>query len=171
MALLVAIGAPVGLLAVLLAASIVVDLFFSHRVSASPVLGRAELVACNGAVRGLLDALVRETAALETEALVGDHDVGAEWDQFSGSWQRDWERTGTRCGFGELEGTGKGTAYDHMAWVHRNLPTTKLKYRDLLAHFSRDLGVDVAEMRDALDKSLAGLAAAKAPGGKDKPDE
>jgi hypothetical protein len=152
------VATPVALLAILLAASVVVDLFFSHRVSTSPVLGPRDLVACNGAVRGLLDSLVRETATLETEALVGDHDVGAEWDAFAGGWQRDWDGAAQRCGFGELEGTGKGAAYDRMAWVHRNLPTTRLKYRELLAHFSRDLGVDVAEMRDALDKSLADLS-------------
>jgi hypothetical protein len=162
------VATPVALLAVLLSASIVVDLFFSRRVSTTPVLTATELVACNGAVRGLLDALVRETATLETEALVGDHDVGAEWDAFASGWQRNWEQAAARCGFGELEGTGKGAAYDRMAWVHRNLPTTRLKYRELLAHFSRDLGVDVAEMRDALDKSLADLAGRRA---KDKEHE
>ena len=108
-----------ALLGILLATSIVVDLFFSHRVSTAPVLSPSDLFACNGKVRGLLDALVRETATLETEALAGDHDVGAEWDAFAIGWQRDWEDTSRRCGFGELEGTGKGAAYDRMAWVHR----------------------------------------------------
>jgi hypothetical protein len=162
LALGLAVAAPVGLLAILISASIVVDLFFSHRVTGARAPTAADLVACNGAVRALLDGLVRETAMLETEALAGDHDTGAEWDAFSVSWQRDWEQTGARCGFGELEGTGKGAGYDRMAWVHRNLPTTRLKYRDLLAHFARDVGVDLAEMREALDRSLTDLN--RAPG-------
>jgi hypothetical protein len=157
----VAVGAPVAFGAVLLVVSVVVDLFFHRRLSAAPVLSPTELVTCNADVRGLLDALVRETARLETQA---EHDVGAEWDSFASGWQRDWEQTAARCGFGELEGTGKGKAYDRMAWVHRNLPTTKLKVRDLLAHFSRDLGVDIAEMRDALDKSRTELDRAAGQG-------
>ena len=135
---------------------------FAHRKLTSPLarsLGPNELLACNRAVRDLLERLVDETADLERSTLAGETlDLGAEWDAFANRWQSDWEGTGARCGFGELEGSGLGAGYDRMAWVHRNLPTTRLKFRELVAHFSRDVGVDVAEMRDALDKSRAGLA-------------
>ena len=146
---------PVALLGILISASIVVDLFFKHPVSEAGALSAGDLVLCNTSVRGLLDGLVRETATLESAPSA---DASAAWDAFSARWQREWEQTGARCGFGELEGTGKGAGYDRMAWVFRNLPTTRLKFRELVAHFSRDVGVDVGEMRDALEKSRAGLA-------------
>jgi hypothetical protein len=159
LALLVVVGAPVGLLALLISASVVLDLFAHRRINPARNLGPEELLACNQAVRDLLNRLVDETASLERSTLAGEaHDLGAEWDAFATRWQTDWEDTGARCGFGELEGSGFGAAYDRMAWVHRNLPTTRLKFRELVAHFSRDVGVDVGEMRDALDKSRAGLA-------------
>lgn len=159
LALLVVVGAPVGLLALLISASIVLDLFAHRPLIPARSLGPDEILACNRAVRALLDRLVDETAGLERSTLTGEaRDLGAEWDAFAVKWQTDWEDTGARCGFGELEGTGLGAAYDRMAWVHRNLPTARLKFRELVAHFSRDVGVDVREMRDALDKSRAGLA-------------
>ena len=159
LALLIVVGAPVGLLAVLIATSIVLDLFAYRPLTPAQTLGPEELVACNRAVRGLLDGLVDQVARLEQATLSRQiPDIGADWDAFASRWQASWEATGGRCGFGELEGNGLGTGYDRMAWVHRNLPTTRLKLRELVSHFSRDVGVDVAEMRDALDKSQADLA-------------
>lgn len=146
--------------------SVIVDLFFTRRLtSAKAPLTTQDLIVCNRSVRGLLEGLVHEAAALETATLAGElRDLGGEWDAFATSWQRDWEETGGRCGFGDFEGTGKGTAYDRMAWVHRNLPTSKLKFRDLVAHFARDLGVEVAQMRAALDKSQEDLHSASGQG-------
>jgi hypothetical protein len=163
LALWVTVGTVCAALAVLLVTSIVVDLFFSRRDAREPAtLSRAELVACNRSVREMLEALVRETAALESKSELGD--LSAEWDDFAEAWQRDFGALGERCGFNHMDSSGMGTAYDRMAWVYRHLPTTKLKFRDLMAHYARDLNVEVAEMRDALNKSQQALekrAAAK----------
>jgi hypothetical protein len=161
LALLVVVGAPVGLLAVLIATSIVLDLFAYRPLTPARDLRPEDLLACNRAVRDLLDGLVDEVASIERATLTSQtRDIGGEWDAFATRWQSTWESASARCGFGELEGTGKGAGYDRMAWVHRNLPTTRLKLRELVSHFSRDVGVDVTEMRDALDKSRADLASA-----------
>jgi hypothetical protein len=158
LALLIVAGVPLGLLVVLITASIVVDLFANRRLIPARSLDAGALGTCNRAVRGLLEGLVDETTRLERSTLVsGVRDLSSEWDGFALRWQSDWEQVGARCGFGELEGTGLGASYDRMAWVHRNLPTTKLKLHELVAHFARDVGVDVTELRDALDKSRADL--------------
>jgi len=159
MALLIVVGAPVALLAVLISASIVLELLPHPPLTRARPLKPEELAGCNATVRTLLAGLVDEAAQLEQATLARTAtDLGADWDAFAGRWQVDWEATGARCGFGELEGQGLGAGYDRMAWVYRNLPTTRLKLRELVSHFARDVGVDVAEMRDALDKSRADLA-------------
>jgi hypothetical protein len=141
-------------------------------VTAVRALGPAELLGCNRAVHELLDELVGETARLVGAAPADEErDLGAEWDAFAGQWQERWESTGARCGFGDLEGTGLGSGYDRMARVHRNLPTSKLKLREWMAHFSRDVGIDLAEMRTALAKSRAHLAKRSGPPGTGKDDE
>src|SRR5262245_23456460 len=172
MALLVLVGAPVGLLAALIATSIVIDLFAHEAPASSRALGPTELLGCNGAVRELLDGLVGETARIQAAPKTTDErNLGAEWDAFAGRWQASWEAAGARCGFGDLEGTGLGAAYDRMAWVHRNLPTAKLKLRELVAHFAGGVGLDLAEMRTALDKSRDDLArrAERVAPGQEKP--
>lgn len=148
-----------GLLAALVATSIVLDLFSHRPLVTTRALSPDELVACNRSVRDLLGGFVDETARLEQASLLrAARDLGADWDAFAARWQAEWEATGARCGFGELEGTGLGAGYDRMARVYHNLPTTRLKFRELVSHFARDVGVDVAEMRDALDKSQADIA-------------
>ena len=163
LALLVTVGGLGAAFALLLVTSVVVDLFFSRRDARQPAtLSRGELVACNRSVRDMLEALVRETANLESRSDL--RDLSAEWDDFAEAWQRDFGTIGERCGFDHMDSSGMGTGYDRMAWVYRHLPTTKLKFRDLMAHYSRDLNVEVAEMRDALNKSQEALekrAAAK----------
>jgi hypothetical protein len=156
LALLVTASAVGAAFALLLVTSIVVDLFFSRRDTRQPAtLSRAELVACNQSVRDMLEALVRKTAELESRSDLGD--LSADWDDFAEAWQREFGAVGERCGFNHMDSSGMGTGYDRMAWVYRHLPTTKLKFRDLMAHYSRDLNVEIAEMRDALSKSQEAL--------------
>jgi hypothetical protein len=153
------VGVPVGILIVLVVTSVVLDLFAHRPPVTNRALTPADLAACNRSVRDLLGGFVDEAARLEGATMSRTAtDLGADWDAFAARWETDWEATGGRCGFGELEGSGLGAGYDRMAWVYRNLPTTRLKFRELVSHFARDVGVDVAEMRDALDKSQADIA-------------
>jgi hypothetical protein len=133
------VGAIGGLGFTLLLVSIVVDLFF-RRVEHHPP--PTDLVACNQDVRTLLDDLAGRP-------------LGGDWDAWSREWQDRWGKVNTRCGFDE--DLRLGTAYDRMAEVHQRLETARLKYRELMARFSRDLEHDLGEMRRALDRSLADL--------------
>ena len=81
----------------------------------------------------------------------------SEGNFFEKDWQREWVAVDVRCQFDHKADTGQGAAFDHMAYVHRSLETTRLKYREMMARFSRDLAGDLAEMRRALDKSQQGL--------------
>lgn len=145
---------------ILITASIVIELFATGRPEArreAPTA--AEMAECNRGVRLLLERLVREEARLEQLPLESPTtDPIATWDVFARAWDEDWRAAGERCRFDQLTDRGLGTAFDRMAWVHRTLPTTKLKYAEKMARFSRDLAGEVAEMRSALDKSLADLA-------------
>jgi hypothetical protein len=144
---------------ILIAASIVIELFATGRPEARrEALPVAEQAVCNRDVRSLLERLVREAARLEQLPLEGrTTDLIAMWDGFAQSWGDDWRALGERCRFAQLADRGLGTAYDRIAWVHHTLPTTKLKYAEQMARFSRDLAGEVAEMRSALDKSLKDL--------------
>jgi hypothetical protein len=152
LALWVALGAAIGFPAVLVCISIVSELFFTHSPRTRPE--RLDLIACNRDVRKLVTNLKSETSGL---LLASTPDRETRWDQFADEWQREWVSVNERCGFDDLADTGLGAAYDRMAWVHRNLATAKLKYRELVAHFSRNLAEDVAEMERALDKSREDL--------------
>ena len=94
-----------GLLAALVATSIVLDLFSHRPLVTTRALSPDELVACNRSVRDLLGGFVDETARLEQASLLrAARDLGADWDAFAARWQAEWEATGARCGFGELIG-------------------------------------------------------------------
>lgn len=168
--LLAVIGLPAAALAILISASIVIELFATPRAAADRATpGAAEQLACNREVQALLDRLVREAARVELTPLESRGDIGqlgASWDAFSGEWDAEWRAAEARCRFAALADRGLGTAFDRMAWVHRSLPTTKLKYAEQMARFSRDLAPEVAEMRRALDKSHADLE--KRSAGKDE---
>jgi hypothetical protein len=144
---------------ILITASIVIELFATGRPEARrEALSVEEQAVCNREVRLLLERLVREASRLELLPLEGrPTDLVATWDTFGGKWGDDWRALGERCRFAQLADRGLGTAYDRTAWVHHTLPTTKLKYAEKMARFSRDLAGEVAEMERALDKSLADL--------------
>jgi hypothetical protein len=119
------------------------------------------MLECNRQVRELLDGLVREAAHLEVAPLSTDiEDPAAEWDREGKGWEARWRAADARCRFSQLADQGLGTAYDRMAWVHRSLPRTRLKFTERMARFSDDLAEEVGEMRRALDKSQAALPAA-----------
>jgi hypothetical protein len=168
---LAVVGIPTALFAILVSASIVIELFATRAGAAPARPGAAEQLACNEAVRELLDRLVREAARMEMVPLDGKvEDLAKAWDGFSVAWDDDWRAAERRCGFDELAESGLGVAFDRVARVHGSLPATKLKYAEQMARFTQDLAAEVAEMRSALDKSHADLVERSA-GNKDKTDE
>jgi hypothetical protein len=169
-AVLLVVGIPCVLLALLITVSVVNDLFLgrpppSERTAA---LSPSEMVTCNRDVRALLERIVREASRLEAATLRGDDlgALGASWDAFGNEWQRSWDEVEARCRFAALADKGLGTAYDRTAWVHQSLPRLKLKYREWMARFSRDLAPEIAEMQRALDKSQVDLDERSAGQGK-----
>lgn len=141
----------------LLLASVVYDLFFRRGERAS-LPSPTDLIACQHDVRALLEDLGVTASKLQSEAVTGDpHDLGGRWERFSRDWQERWTKVGERCRFDELADTGLGPAYDRMAWVHRQLPPMKLKYRELMKRFTVEQASDLEEMRRALDRSRAVL--------------
>lgn len=140
----------------LVLSSIVVDLFF-HGGSASPEPAPADLLACNREVRALLTDLAVTSAEIQKSAATADlqeQDLGGRWEEFSRTWQRQWSTVNDRCQFDELADTGLGPAFDRMAWVHRRLPGLRLEYREHMKRFTENQADELAEMREALDKSL-----------------
>jgi len=135
------------------------DLFLRRPPAAAraAALSPADILACNREVRGLLEGLVIEASRLAQAPLGSDEALGASWDEFEGRWDEAWNGLETRCRFSELADQGLGTAYDRTAWVYRSLPRARLQYKEWMARFSRDLRIEIAEMRRALDKSQADL--------------
>lgn len=146
-----------GILVLLLLGSIAKELFLRPG-QRPPRPSPADLLECNRDVRRLLESLGDQAAQLQLDAIHGaGGDLGGRWEAFTRSWQENWDRVNNRCGFDLLADTGQGVAYDRMAWVHRNLATTRLKYREMMARFSQGLAHELAEMRRALARSLADL--------------
>lgn len=158
-ALLAAYFAVGGLVALLIAASVIYELFFQRPDRARlPEPSPADLVACNADVQHLLEALGVEASELHLAAVKGDaRDLGRRWEDFSRDWQRNWDEVNARCRFDELADTNRAVAYERMAWVHRNLITTKLEYREMMARFGEEQAREIARMREALDRSRADL--------------
>lgn len=138
----------------LLISSVVVELFFTHG-ERRPAPSPADLLECNREVTALLEDLGATAAEIQREAVVGrsESDLSKRWDDFSREWQRRWEAVNVRCEFDERAETDLGEAYNRMAWVHRNLPALKLKYKEMMKQFTREQAADLAEMRAALAKS------------------
>jgi hypothetical protein len=171
LAFLAIVAILAGAIGVLVTASIVIELFATGRPAARrEAPSAAEQAACNRDVRALLERLVREAARLEQLPLEGrGEDLVKTWDSTIQAWDDEWAALGERCRFAQLADRGLGTAYDRIAWVHHSLPTTKLKYAEMMARFSRDLAGEVAEMRRALDKSLVDLGERGAGQGQNEP--
>jgi hypothetical protein len=150
-ALTAAFIAAAGLGAVILGASIVVEIFF-HPKQRAPV-PVASLADCTRDVTGLLQRLAEAKAGLELDAVKGQAgDLSGRWDAFAAGWQTDWEAVGDRCGFRQPAEAFGDEAYDRLARVHENLSTTRLKFAALLSRFAKDVLPDVTDMRSALSK-------------------
>jgi hypothetical protein len=136
-------------------ASIVHELFL-RRGERPPLPNPTDLLTCNRDVGDLLEGLGRTAAELQREAATGDpEDLGGRWERFAADWQERWHKVNRRCRFDELADTGLGPAYDRMAWVHRNLPGVKLKYREAMKRFTDEQAGEIKEMREALKRSHA----------------
>ncbi len=174
MAIFILYGVISGLLGGLLLVSVLTELFSSNAVAGNQP---PDVAGCARDVGTLLDDLDHTAASLQQDAIhVPAGDLATRWDTFSRDWQTRWLAVGARCRFQSLAGSGLGTAYDRVAEVHHQLGTTRLKYRDLMARFSRDLADELGEMRRALDRSLAdavnatsGKAGATNPGQTQRP--
>lgn len=151
-ALTAAFIAAAGLGAVVLGASIVVEVFFHPKPHTPARL--ASLADCRRDVADLLGRLAEAEAGLQLDTVKGQGgDLSARWDAFVAGWQADWEAVGDRCGFRGHVGADVGdAAYDRLAHVHENLATTRLKYAALLSRFAKDVVPDVTDMRSALEK-------------------
>ena len=160
-ALLVLYVAAWTVFAALLIGSVTTELFGKRGEHTAPP-NPADLTVCNHEVRALVDDLGQTAARLQEQALSGSsEDLGRLWDEFAKQWQIRWEMVNTRCQFDELSDTGLGPAYDRMAWVHRNLPTMKLKYRELMKRFTDEQAGELSAMRHALDTSAELLSRAQ----------
>ena len=158
---LLAFGALGGAFALLVTASIVIELFASDRARGDAARPDPALqLACNQEVTRLLDTLVREAARIELMPLDGVRrmdELADGWDRFARGWDERWRAAEDRCRFERFAETGLGVAFDRVAWVHQSLPEAKLKYAEQMARFTTDLAAEVAAMTRALDKSRADL--------------
>src|SRR5207249_1319078 len=101
----------------LLLTSVAVELFFHHGASGVEPTP-ADLLQCNAEVQRLLGGLVDESTNLQRDALLDEteSDLAGHWEEFTRTWQRQWETVNTRCQFDELADTGD-KAFDSMARV------------------------------------------------------
>jgi hypothetical protein len=155
-ALLVAYVVLGGLAILLIAASVIADLFFTGKERARlPAPSAVDPLRCNHDVRELLEALGGKAAELELDAVKGDgKNLGARWEAFAERWEAEWRAVGARCAFddGPAE-SARGPAFERVAWVHRNLIELARKYRGMMARFDEEQAREIARMREALDRS------------------
>jgi hypothetical protein len=145
-----------GLGSLLLVASIVAELFGGRPGSDGPrAPSPQDLLQCSDDVLLLLEDLADTPSDLMHEAAHGAKvtELGEKWEAFSHDWDGRWETVNVQCRFDELADTGLGPAFDRMAWVHRNLPRLKLKYRETMKRFTDDQAETLVEMRAALERS------------------
>jgi hypothetical protein len=135
-----------------LATSVGVALFVA-RTPASRFSGRPEdaqaLAACSDDVRALLDQLTVRGEMVDPGAPPG----GEDWQDLSSDWDRRWQEVGARCRFTELRDRGLGAGYDHLAWVHAELPEVHRGYVALLKSYFAGQRSRVDDLRRALDAS------------------
>ncbi len=136
-----------------LAASVGVTLFVRPPLPPGAITfsGRADDVSalerCLGEVRSLVDDLVVRQAPARGSATATD------WQELGDLWNQRWRDVGAQCRFEELHDQGLGEAFDHMAWVHTELPEVHRAYVALLrSYFSRQQP-RVEEFRQALETS------------------
>jgi len=157
--------AVAGLGGLLLLASVFTELISPARAGQarpnSPIPANPSpehLLACNQAVRDLLDEL-GETAGqlLSVPAETGEQELGSQWRGFTVSWQRRWYATDSECRFSELADSNLGIAFERMTQVHEDLDAMRLKYQAMLIRFEEEQAQELSAMRQALDKSHRAL--------------
>ncbi|HET6612563.1 MAG TPA: hypothetical protein VFG83_11255 [Kofleriaceae bacterium] len=153
----------------LLGASVVKQLFFRSPPDVAlrgPILSAkrpaiSHLLRCNRDVRALLTRLGDEASnLLRVPQSGGRPEIASAWETFSRAWLRDYDEVDARCRFSELSGDALGIAYERMAEAHAALPAMRLKYQSLLVQFDEEQAAELSEMRHALERSHAALAAA-----------
>jgi hypothetical protein len=161
--------------AVLLAASVVKELFFRRagteaaRAVPPPRPAVAELLECHRMVLDLFDDLGRETGELLASPLkteVEHGELASRWEVVSRAWRDAWDVAEARCRFSELAEAEMGVPFERLAKVHGDLPAMRLKYQALLVRFDDDQADELARMRHDLDLSrheLEELAGAEHP--------
>jgi hypothetical protein len=144
----------------LLAASVVKELFFRPVVQLhGPVLSAENpdsesLLRCNDEVTSLYEDLDQTTLRLIASPSQRQRtDIIAQWEEFSRSWLRRWDRVDAWCRFSELKDTRMGEGYDRMARIHGDLPAMRLKYQSLLVRFDEEQAAELARMRRSLASS------------------
>jgi hypothetical protein len=148
--------------AILLAASVVKELFFRRAgaevAKAAPVPrpAVAELLECHRMVLDLFDGLGRETGELLARPLkteVQHGELASRWEDISRAWRDAWDVAEVRCRFSALAETEMGVPFERLAKVHGGLPAMRLKYQALLVRFDDEQADDLARMRRDLDRS------------------
>lgn len=157
--------AVAGLGGLLLLASVAAELVSPARasqarsnrpISANP--SPEQLLACNQAVRDLLDQLGSVAGKLlSVPATTGEQELGSQWRGFTADWQRRWYATNSKCRFSELADSNLGIAFERMAQVHEDLDAMRLKYQGMLIRFEDEQAQELSAMRQALDRSHKAL--------------
>jgi hypothetical protein len=163
----------IGAGTLLLAASVVRELFFrpvvQPRPDASeiqPAIDPSRLLHCHQEVSALYHQLAeRANQLLQPPLRHHERELFSAWESFAQAWRRRWETVNGWCRFSqpqemEISDTSQGEAYDRLADVHAKLFALELKYRSLLARFEEELAADHVELQRALDRSRRLLAGA-----------
>lgn len=115
---------------------------------------REELLACHDDLSDLLTRLGAEAGRLVAlPAETGGVDIGTAWNEAASAWRRDREAAGVRCRFEELATAQRGAAYERMANVYAELPEVLEAYEDILEEFDDHPAGELAQMREALERS------------------
>jgi len=120
-----------------------------------------QLLHCHNKVSELYQELGKTTAQLVVQPANGKRpQIGAQWQEFSRNWKKDWKQADHICRFSEALKTHRGVAYGRLARVHHDLPTMHLKYQSLLIQFDKQQAAELVRMRRALDRSRTALVEA-----------
>ena len=117
-----------------------------------------ELLACHDDLFELLGRLGAEAGSLLSAPPRGETgEVGTAWNEVSREWLKQHKRLGVRCRFEELALAQRGATFERMAEVHRELPAQLDYYENLLEQFDDVQAGQLAQMREALQRSRESL--------------
>jgi hypothetical protein len=166
----------IGAGTLVLAASVVRELFFRPVVQPRPGVSKSwetqqtidpsQLLQCHQEVSALYQQLAeRANQLLQPPLRHHERDLLSAWDSFAQTWRQQWGFVNGWCHFSQpqelgISDTAQGEAYDRLANVHAKLFALELKYRSLLARFEEELAADHVELQRALERSRQLLAGA-----------